>query len=100
MHYMHFSLGRKIKVFSSEKTDIGTTSISGKALRASFLAAHQIAKSQKPHTIEKELLCPASIDIDEEMVGKEAAGKIAKITLSDCDRGLSVGKVLGYTSFK
>lgn len=78
-----FFLRKKEEHVRQQKLMRGTATVSEKALRASFLASYRIAKSNKPHTIGEELLLPACMDIVEEMLGKEAAGKIAKVPLSD-----------------
>lgn len=78
-----YFLLKKEEYLRQQKLITGTASIPQKALRASFLAAYRIAKSKKPHTIGEELLLPACIDIVEEMLGKDAAVKIAKVPLSD-----------------
>ena len=61
------------------KTVLSTNS---NALRASYLVSHRIAKTNKPFTIEEELIRPACTDICREILGEPAAKKIAQVPLS------------------
>jgi len=51
------------------------------AVKASYLLAYRIAKNNKPHTIGKNLILPAAIDICTEILGKEAANKLKQYQL-------------------
>ena len=54
-----------------------------KAHLAPFKVAHRIAKHKKPHTIAKELILPAAIDLVSTMIGDLAAQEPKTVPLSN-----------------
>ncbi|XP_060878351.1 protein FAM200A-like [Metopolophium dirhodum] len=57
--------------------------IPSKALLSSYKVAWRIAKSKKPHTIAKNLILPAAMDMVSIMIGDAAAKQLQNVPLSD-----------------
>ena len=55
--------------------------LSSKALLASYQVVHRIFKCKKPHTIAKELILPAAVDLVSTIIG--GAEKLKMVLLSD-----------------
>jgi hypothetical protein len=52
-----------------QKSFVNTTTVSSKALLASYQVAYRIAQNKKPHTIGESLILPAAIDMVQTMLG-------------------------------
>jgi hypothetical protein len=75
---------RKLKELKQEKsTFFKNTSIPTNALIASYNVSYRIAKFKKHHTIAKELILPAAIEIVNIMVGESAGKLLSKVLLSN-----------------
>ena len=75
---------RKLRDMKSQVSTISKfTQLPSKALLASYLVAHRIAKSKKPHGIAEELILPAAIDLASTMIGEGAAEKLKLVPLSN-----------------
>ena len=73
---------RKLSDMKSQVSTISKfTQLPSKALLASYLVAHRIAKCKKPHSIAEEILLPAAIDLASTIIGKGAAEKLKLVTL-------------------
>jgi hypothetical protein len=48
---------------------VNTTTVSSKALLASYQVAYRIAQNKKPDTIVESLILPAGIDMEQTMLG-------------------------------
>lgn len=59
------------------------TSVSSKALAASYAVSLLVAKSKKPHSIAEELILPAATVMAEIMIDKKAADALKKVPLSN-----------------
>lgn len=75
---------RKDTMLASQKlTMTKQSTVTAKALTASFDVAHLIAKAKKPHTIAETLIRPAAMAICRTMHGDKLASDIEQIPLSD-----------------
>lgn len=59
------------------------TSVSDKALEASYAVSLLVAKSKKPYSIVEELILPAAIVLAETMIDKKAADTLKTVPLSN-----------------
>lgn len=62
---------------------MNATSVNQQALLASYKIAYQIAWCKKPHTIGKELILPAALDMVSVMLDDASAAKLKTIPLSN-----------------
>ena len=62
---------------------ISQTTVTVKALTASYEVAYLIAKAKKPHSTAETLIRPAAVAISRNMHGAKFARNIEKIPLSD-----------------
>lgn len=75
---------RKLRELKHQSTALVSKAlIPTKALLASYLVAHRVAKCKKPHTIAEELILPAAVDMVSVMIGESAAKEIKNIPLSN-----------------
>nr|XP_033497741.1 SCAN domain-containing protein 3-like [Epinephelus lanceolatus] len=75
---------RKLSEFKSRQTVMmKATSVSSKALEASYAVSLLVAKSKKPHSIVEELILPAAAVMAEIMIDKKAADTLKKVPLSN-----------------
>ncbi|XP_048869513.1 SCAN domain-containing protein 3-like [Brienomyrus brachyistius] len=75
---------RKLSEFRSGQTVMmKATSVSSKALEASYAVSLLVAKSKKPHSIVEELILPAASVMAEIMIDKKAADTLKKVPLSN-----------------
>ena len=75
---------RKLSEFKSGQTVMmKATTVSSKALQASYAVSMLVAKSKKPHSIVEELILPAAIAMAEIMIDKKAADELKKVPLSN-----------------
>uniref|UniRef100_A0A8C5HGG8 DUF4371 domain-containing protein n=1 Tax=Gouania willdenowi TaxID=441366 RepID=A0A8C5HGG8_GOUWI len=75
---------RKLSEFKSKQNVMmKATSVSNKALEASYAVSLLVAKSKKPHSIVEELILPAAAAMAEIMIDKKAADTLKKIPLSN-----------------
>ncbi|XP_053194079.1 protein FAM200A-like [Scomber japonicus] len=73
---------RKLSEFKSSQTVMmKATTVSSKALQASYAVSMLVAKSKKPHSIVEELILPAAIAMAEIMIDKKAADELKKVPL-------------------
>jgi hypothetical protein len=71
-----YCYSRKLKELNEQKGSFyKQASIPSNALLASYKVAHRIAKCKMLHTIAKELILPAAVDMVNIMIG-ESAGKL------------------------
>lgn len=80
---VEFFQGQLQKLRTSQKCLTASCSKQEEALRASYHVAHRIAKAKKPHTIAKELILPAAMDMVRDVMGQSAADKLKTIPLSN-----------------
>jgi hypothetical protein len=66
-----------------QKSFVSTTTISSKALLASYQVAYRIAQNKKAHTIGESLILPAAIDMVQTMLGEKCAQQLRNIPLSN-----------------
>jgi hypothetical protein len=62
---------------------VNTTTISSKALLASYQVAYRIAQNKKPHTIGESLILPAAIDMVQTVLGEKCAQQLRNIPPSN-----------------
>ena len=75
---------RKLTDMKSQVSIISKfTQLPSKALLASYLVAHRIAKYKKPHSIAEKIILPAAIDLASTMIGERAAEKLKLVPLSN-----------------
>lgn len=75
---------RKLSDFKSGQTVMmKATSVSSKALAASYAVSLLVAKSKKPHSIVEELILPAATVMAIIMIDKKAADALKKVSLSN-----------------
>lgn len=60
----------KLKTMREQNLTFAKHAIPSKALILSYKVAHQVAKSKKPHTIAKQLILPAAMDMVSIMLGE------------------------------
>lgn len=80
---MEFFQRQLQKLRTSQKCVTASCSEQEEALRASYHIAHRIAKAKKPHTIAKELILPAAMDMVREVLDQLAVDKLKTIPLSN-----------------
>ena len=61
---------------------------------ASFKVAYRIAKCKKSHTVVKELVVPAALDLASTMIGKSIAQKLKTVPLSNNTVCRGIDKIL------
>ena len=66
------------------------TNISAKALEASHVVSHLIAKAGKPHTIGEELILPAAKELVAIMCSEKIASELDVVPLSTDTVGLRI----------
>ncbi|XP_067127064.1 SCAN domain-containing protein 3-like [Centruroides vittatus] len=75
---------RKLHTLRNQQTSIYNLSHTDKSvLEASYLVALRVAKMSKPHTIAKNLILPAAVDMITVLIGVEEAKILKNIPLSD-----------------
>ena len=75
---------RKKKDYLKQKKDFSKTLVSNeKLMKASYLVALRVARAMKPHTIAKDLILPAAIDMCETVLDRECTAKLKEILLSN-----------------
>ncbi|GFU51163.1 protein FAM200B [Trichonephila clavipes] len=74
----------KLKSYEKQKNILKKNlSVNEKALLTSYKVSHKIARCKKPHTIAKELILPAAIEIVETMFGDNFVKELKSIPLSN-----------------
>jgi hypothetical protein len=66
-----------------QKSFVNTTTISFKALLASYQVAYRIAQNKKPHKIGESLILPAATDMVQTMLGEKCAQELRNILMSN-----------------
>jgi hypothetical protein len=66
-----------------QKSFVSTTTISSKALFATYQVTYRIAQNKKPHTTGESLIFPAVIDMVQTMLGENCAQQLHNIPLSN-----------------
>jgi zinc finger BED domain-containing protein 5/7/8/9 len=71
------------ELLSGQKTIKKAANVSSKALEASYIVSHLIAKAGKPHTIGEKLILPAAKQLVSIMCGEKIASELDVVPLSN-----------------